>query len=43
MEHKIRTFCQNCGKVTTKIKVGKEGIWGVYKCEECETLTLLPD
>ncbi|MFP3190313.1 MAG: hypothetical protein RXR31_03110 [Thermoproteota archaeon] len=43
MEKKVRTYCQNCGKITEKIKVGQEGIWGVYKCTKCETLVLLPE
>lgn len=40
---KIKSYCPNCKKVTEKEKIGKEGIWGVYKCLNCETVSLLPE
>ncbi|MDT7865238.1 MAG: hypothetical protein RQ968_04115 [Thermoproteota archaeon] len=40
---KIKSYCHICGKNTEKEKIGKEGIWGVYRCLNCGNLSLLPD
>lgn len=41
-EEKIRSFCQFCGKITDKEKIGMEGVWAVYRCVVCKNVVLLP-